>query len=76
MFQCSIIFYLIFAPALGHALVDDPAMIARMGSSNPQKQICIYIHIYLYIYKLIPFMDLEVGNKKQDDGFNVLYFQI
>lgn len=71
--MCSIIFYLMFAPALGHALVDDPAMIARMGSSNPQNK---YIYIYLYIYKFIPFMDLEIGNKKQDDGFNVLYFQI
>ena len=72
----SSIFYLIFVPGLGHAPLEDPAMVARIGSSNPQKKnIYTYIYIYLYMYKFIPFRDLEEG-KKLCDGFNVLYFQI
>ena len=43
----SSIFYLIFVPGLGHAPLEDPAMVARIGSSNPQKK--IFIHIYMFI---------------------------
>ena len=59
----SSIFYLIFVPGLGHAPLEDPAMVARIGSSNPQKKIYTYIYIYLYMYKFIPFRDLEEGKK-------------
>ena len=46
----SSIFYLIFVPALGHAPLEDPAMVARIGSSNPQKKIYTYIYIYIFVY--------------------------